>query len=95
MVVQHLDETLHQLPIDVHRVLVEPIVEVVSELLVLGLPVAGVPQVVLVEGMLEDILRLHDIHRPSSHNYKLYTSPHQTHLKSILYTTLNHLNSHS
>jgi hypothetical protein len=71
MVVQHLDESLHQLPIDVHRVFVEPIVEVVSELLVLSLSVAGVAQVELVEGVLEDILRLHYIDWPSSHNYKL------------------------
>lgn len=68
VVVQHLDHALDQLAIDVHGVLIEPVVEVVSQLLVLGLPVRRVRQVVFVERVLEDVLRLYDVHWPTSHH---------------------------
>lgn len=66
MMIQHLNKPLHQLTIDIHGVLIKTIVEVVSQLLVLGLTVS-VRKVVLVKRMLENVLRLHYIHRPAPH----------------------------
>jgi hypothetical protein len=67
VVVEHLDEPLDQLAVGVHGVLVEAVVKVVGELLVLRLAVGGVGEVVLVEGVLEDVLGLDDVDRSSSH----------------------------
>jgi len=42
MVVQNFNKALDKLTIDVHGVLIKPIVKVVSQFLVLGLPVGGI-----------------------------------------------------
>ena len=63
----HFDEPLHQLPIDVHGVFIEAIVEIVGELFVLGLAVCGGAEVVLIEGVLEDVLGFDDIDRATPH----------------------------
>lgn len=69
VVVEHFDEALHQLAISVHGVLVEAVVKVVREFFVLRFAVGGIGEVVLVEGVLEDVLGFHDVNRPSSHLY--------------------------
>lgn len=93
MVVQHLDKALHKFPIDIHRIFVEPIVEVISQLLVLSLPIARISQIVFVEGVLEDILRLHHEHRPSSHlsNQLLQISPPIQHLNTFISPHIFHI----
>lgn len=67
MVIKHFNEPLNQLPIDIHSILIEPVVKVISKLLVLSLTVCRVGEVILVERVFENILRLYDVHRPSSH----------------------------
>jgi hypothetical protein len=54
--IEDFDRSLHELAIDVHGVLIEPVIEVISELLFLSFAVSGVAQIVLVERVLEDIL---------------------------------------
>ena len=67
MMIKNLDVPLDEFAIDVHGVLIEAIIEVISEFLILRFPVGGVGEVVLIEGVLEDILGLHYVNRPSSH----------------------------
>jgi hypothetical protein len=69
VVVEDLNEAFHQFAIGIHGVLIEAVVEVVGEFLVLRLAVGGIGEVVLVEGVLEDVLGLDDVNRPSSHLY--------------------------
>lgn len=69
VVVEHLDEALHQFAISVHGVLVKAVVKVICEFFVLGFAVGGIGEVVLVEGVLENVLGFHDVNRPSSHLY--------------------------
>jgi hypothetical protein len=58
MVVEYLNEALNQFAISVHSVLIESIIEVVSELLILSFPISRISEVILVEGVLENILGL-------------------------------------
>lgn len=69
VVIQDFDEALDQFAIGIHGVLIEAVVEVVGQFLVLRLSVGGIGEVVLVEGVLEDVLGLDDVHGPSSHRY--------------------------
>jgi hypothetical protein len=69
VMVQHLDHTLHQLPIDIHRILIETVVEVVRQLLILSLTIRRIRQIILVERVLEDVFGLHHVSRTPSHYY--------------------------
>jgi hypothetical protein len=67
MVVQNFNKPLDKLTVNVHGIFIKSIVEVVSQLLVLGFPIGGVGQVILVEGMLEYVFWLYYVNRTASH----------------------------
>ena len=69
MVIQDFNESLDQLAIGIHGVLIEAVVEIVGQFLILCFSVGGVGEIVLVEGVFEDVLGLDDVHGPSSHLY--------------------------
>ncbi len=67
MVVKDLNKALYQLAINIHSVLVEAIIEVVSQLLILSLAIGWICKVILVEGMLEYVLGLNDVDWSTPH----------------------------
>ena len=69
VVVEHFYESFDQFSISVHGVLIEAVVEVIGKFLVLCFAVGGIGEIVLVEGVLEDVLGLHYVDGPSSHLY--------------------------
>ena len=73
--VENFYESFNQFAIDIHGILIIAIVEVISEFLVLSLSICRVAEIILIERMLEDILRFHDVYRCSS--------PHQILLQFI------------
>jgi hypothetical protein len=62
-VIEYFDHTIDKFCIDVHGVLIEPIIKILSELFVLSLTIGGILQIKLQERMFENILRLDKIWR--------------------------------
>jgi hypothetical protein len=61
--IEHLNGPLDKLPINIHGVLIETIIEVVGQLLFLSLAVSGIAEIVFVERVFEDILWFDHIYR--------------------------------
>ena len=64
--VDDLNEPLHKFSVDVHGVLIESKVKVVSEFFVLSLTIGRIGEVVLVERMLKDVFWFYNVHWTSS-----------------------------
>ena len=64
--VDDLNESLHKFSVNVHGILIESKVEVVSEFFVLSLAISWISEVVLVEGMLKDVFWFYNVDWTSS-----------------------------
>ena len=64
--INNLDKPFNKFTINVHSILIESIVKIVSKFFILSLAIGWIGKIILIEGMLEDILGLYNKDRTSS-----------------------------
>ena len=65
IMINNLDKPFNKFTINVHSILIESIVKIVSKFFILSLAIGWIGKIILIEGMLEDILGFYNKDRTS------------------------------
>jgi hypothetical protein len=73
--IKYFDGPLHHFAINVHGIFIKPIIEIISQVFVLGLPIHRLIQIKFVERMSKYVLRLYYIHWRFHDSYNIKYKP--------------------